>query len=124
MPKKQYKEYCEWCEDTCGEDHGCQNRNCPCHTSPKQEEKWDKEKELENISKEMWIEAGYASHKVLREKVRHLIHLSNQKIIEQAIEKIRDVNLITHYTGGSSVEPKDIRVKLKDVITILNSLLK
>lgn len=22
---------CEWCEDTCGEDHGCQNPNCTCH---------------------------------------------------------------------------------------------
>jgi len=35
-------------------------------------------------------------------------------------EKLKDGNLITHFTGGSSVEPKDIRVKLVDAISLIN----
>lgn len=30
--KQSQKECCEGCEDTCGENHGCHNPSCFCHT--------------------------------------------------------------------------------------------
>lgn len=37
----QEKGCCEWCEDTCGEDHGCRNSSCPCHSPASWEEEFD-----------------------------------------------------------------------------------
>lgn len=49
------------------------------------------------------------------------IRISNNKIlsaVEEEIEKLQK------YTGGSSVEPKDIRVKLNDILKIISDAKK
>ena len=48
------------------------------------------------------------------------------KIIEKAIQQERErvidkIVLMKHYTGGGSIEPKDLRVNLKEVMDIINN---
>lgn len=45
------------------------------------------------------------------------------EVLKVVVETLRNnIDKIQKYTGGSSVEPKDIRVKLKDVLQLLSNL--
>jgi len=116
MPKEQNKE-CYFCErnkrQELIDDGYTVCPNCKIHLcdSPKQEEKWDMEKELSKIEPFSCRYCGGGNEY----RVRKFIHLSNQKIIEQAISDIR--------------KSKDNRGEMLDYakdedVDILNSLLK
>ena len=59
-------------------------------------------------------------------KDRHLFVEKMEEIIQEVIanERERIVDefaLMQHYTGGSSVEPKDLRINLKEAINRINN---
>lgn len=53
-----------------------------------------------------------------REKLDSIINLAVSKERERLLEGLDKVQ---KYTGGSSVEPKDIRVKLVDITNLINT---
>ena len=87
-------------------------------TADKNIEKWDMEKEFSLLLSDeggIIIDDIYPTDRV---KVISFIHLSNQKIIEQAIERVENVRC---FVGNDDRAPKDI---IKEVKNILNFLLK
>jgi hypothetical protein len=123
MSKEKNKECCEKCFDELywGNDkQGCTNPNCECHNSLEQEEKWDMEKEFDKRFprdlREVYVQGdGSASSGVVKMKpvIKDFIHLSNQKMIEQAIDLINKNDDIDQTLPS-----------VKNLLTILNSLLK
>lgn len=86
--------------------------------------------EYGNIVSKAWKDGIWHSESTLfsdtKNFIENLLSSQSQKLVSELKEKIwrdlRDSNLITHYTGGSSVEQKDIRIKLEDALNIINNI--
>lgn len=55
---------------------------------------------------------------IIEQALRDIVKRSRQQERERIIERIVSMK---RYTGGSSVEPKDLRVNLKEVMDIINN---
>lgn len=78
-----------------------------------------KKEELKKEFEQTILEYPYSDTEELNDEHEHIFKWSISKFDQLIKEKVDKIEELQKYTGGSSVEPKDVRVKLVDVLTIL-----